>query len=210
MVDQPECYSSLAAILELSRALRGVDNGARIELVTANSSEIASEIKTFCETTGHVLVEHTIEPERIHFVIEKGEPREGEPERFVVICSSAKADSLIRSLETALMFRLTGHDSHLVLSGQAVVVLETDFDVVRDGGGRLFGKLALAEEAKRGYLMPEQLLVECEREGIVIHADGPSFDRFVGKNRDRIVVRARFIGPVGLTKLLVGANVVSG
>ena len=151
--------------------------GERVEVTTDAFTAIDTDVRTWCRTTGHRLVDAATTSEPYRFVIERG-PEHRSGRKLAAVISDDGLFELLSPLGFALAAALEGHDVSLYFQGPAVRVLAAGFTARMHGLGRPFSRFPRAGLAKAGHLPPQEKLRQLQHLGAVLYACGPSMDHY--------------------------------
>ena len=162
---------------EVHDALSRLDEGARLDVVTDASAAIDTDLRAWCRTAGHRLVDpRTTGPTRT-FTVDKGAPRRSE-RKFAAVINDDGLFELLAPLGYALAAALEGHEVSLYFQGPAVKVLADRYVAKMHGLGGPFSRFPRVGLAKAGHLPPQAKLGQLQHLGARIYACGPSMDHF--------------------------------
>ncbi len=161
----------------IDEALSSLDEGERVDVVTDAFTAIEPDLRAWCRSTGHVLVDADTTGETWRFTIEKGVPRRS-PRTYAAIIEHDGLLELLAPLGFALAAALEGHPVVLYFQGPGVKVLERGYTPRLHGLGRLFSRFPRAGLDKIGHVPPQTKLSQLQRLGGRIFACGPSMEHF--------------------------------
>lgn len=162
---------------ELHDALTGLDVGDRIAVTTDAYGAIDSDLRVWCRTAGHTLLEADTSGGTWRFTIEKGEAKRS-GRGFAAIISDDGLLELLAPLGFALAAALEGHDVALYFQGPAVKVLADGYTAKMHGLSRPFSRFPRDGLADAGHVSPQEKLRQLQTLGGRIYACGPSMDHF--------------------------------
>lgn len=159
-------------------ALAGLEEGGRVELTTDALPAIDSDIRAWCRTAGHRLVEATAPdggPQR--FVIERGR-RTGPVGKLAVVISNDGLLELLSPLAFSLAAALEGQRVAIYFQGPAVRVLARGFTARLRGLGRPFSRFPRRGLAAAGHVAPDEKVRQLLTLGATIYVCGPSLEHY--------------------------------
>jgi predicted peroxiredoxin/TusA-related sulfurtransferase len=151
--------------------------GEEVELLTDVFPAILPDLRAWCRTTGHELVEVLENSESRRVRLRKGAPRRNE-DRTAVVVSADGLEELLSPLGFALAAALGGAQVAVYVQGPAVHVLECDFRPRLRGLARPFSRFARAGLEKAGHVPPAEKLRQLQALGAQLYACGPSLQHF--------------------------------
>jgi TusA-related sulfurtransferase/predicted peroxiredoxin len=151
--------------------------GDEIEVTTDPFPAIEPDLRAWCRTTGHELVEVLKDGESWRVRLRKGTPRRND-HRVAVVLSGDGLEELLSPLGFALAAALGGAQVALYLHGPAVHVLAPGFRARLHGFARPFSRFARAGLEKAGHVAPAEKLRQLQALGACLYACGPSLEHF--------------------------------
>jgi TusA-related sulfurtransferase/predicted peroxiredoxin len=151
--------------------------GDEIELEIDPFQAIVPDLKAWCRTTGHELVDVHRDGESWRVTLRKGSLRRN-GHRVAVVVSSDDLTELLSPLGFALAAALGGAQVSVYLLGPAVHLLAPGFRARLYGPARPFSRFARTGLAKAGHVAPAEKLRQLQTLGGVLYACGPSLQHF--------------------------------
>ena len=164
-------------VFDVATELRDMAEGDVLELVTDDFEPFESDIRAWCESTGHVLIGSEAIGESRRFLIEKGSILPNDKACALVI-SAAGLEELLSPLGFALAAALEGMDVHLYFQGPAVRVLTHGFQPKLRGWSRPFSRIAARGMTRTGHIPAQDKLRQLHSLGATIYICGGSIDHF--------------------------------
>jgi predicted peroxiredoxin/TusA-related sulfurtransferase len=168
---------STAIIYEVVRSLRALDPGAVVRVRTDPLPAVDSDVRAWCRTTGHDLVDvEEAAGAREYLVRKTGEQRE-QP-GWAIVISTPGLEELLSPLGFALGAALAGSRVAIYFQGPAVRVLTRSFSEKLPGGKRPFSAFARRGLDKAGHPPPHTKLRQLDDLGAQLYVCGPSMAHF--------------------------------
>jgi predicted peroxiredoxin/TusA-related sulfurtransferase len=168
---------STAIIYEVVRSLRALDPGTVIRVRTDPLAAVDSDIRAWCRTTGHGLVDvEEADGARDYRVRKAGKQRE-QP-GWAIVISNPGLEELLSPLGFALGAALAASPVAIYFQGPAVRVLTRSFSEKLPGWKRPFTAFARRGLDKAGHPPPQTKLRQLDDLGARIYACGPSMEHF--------------------------------
>jgi predicted peroxiredoxin/TusA-related sulfurtransferase len=168
---------STAILYDLTRALRELPAGAVVKLRTDPLPAVDSDIKAWCRTTGHELIDsEQIAAARDYAIRKIAEPHQQPP--WAVVISDPGLEELLSPLGFALAAALAGSPVAIYFQGPAVRVLTRSFTEKLAGVQRPFSAFARRGLDKAGHPPPHTKIRQLQDLGARIYVCGPSMDHF--------------------------------
>ena len=185
LVDRRNKTISTYVVFDLAAQLQELEVGDRVELLIDDFEPITRDIATWCEATGHRLLDSTTTPHGRSLTIERGSPRKNGSSLAMVI-SADGLEELLSPLGFALAAALEGMDVNLFFQGPAVRVLATGFRPRLRGWARPFSRFAAASMSRTGHIPAQQKLRQLVSLGASIYMCAPSMQHFKVRTEDLI------------------------
>ncbi len=171
---------------EISAAFREMGVGERVDVITDAFPAIEADLRTWCDITGHRLVDTHTGGMTWRFSIEKGhERRTGR--KLAVVVSDDGLFELLSPLGFALAAALEGDDVSIYVQGPAVKVLTRGYVAPVHGVARPFGRIPRAGLAHAGHVSPQTKIEQVHRLGGRIFVCGPSMEHYKVERSDLVV-----------------------
>jgi predicted peroxiredoxin/TusA-related sulfurtransferase len=168
---------STAILYEVVRTLRELPAGAELAVRTELLPAVDSDIRAWCRTTGHELVDvQEGGRERTHR-IRKVEAVRRQP-AWALVISNPGLEELLSPLGFALAAALGGSPVALYFQGPAVRVLTRSFKEKLPGLQRPFSAFARRGLERAGHPLPHEKLRQLNNLGARIYVCGPSMEHF--------------------------------
>ena len=168
---------STAILYEVVRALRALTPGDEVRVRTDPLPAVDSDMRAWCRTTGHELVEVGEVDGARDYVIRKASEVRKQP-AWAVVISNPGLEELLSPLGFALGAALGGSAVALYFQGPAVRVLTRSFSETLPGWQRPFSAFARRGLARAGHPPPHEKLRQLEDLGARIYICGPSMVHF--------------------------------
>lgn len=169
-------------VYDLVEALRSLDEGDIVELITDDYEPIVRDIAAWCRTTGHEMVSSQPRGRTRRFLVAKRAEVTKEFSLAMVI-SDPGLEELLSPLGFALAAALEGANVSLYFQGPAVRVLARGYQPKLKGWYRRpFSRMAATGMAKAGHIPAQAKLRQLVNLGATIYVCGPSRDRFLPNN----------------------------
>jgi predicted peroxiredoxin/TusA-related sulfurtransferase len=168
---------STAILYEVVRALRELTPGDGVRVRADPLPAVDSDMRAWCRTTGHELVEVTELEGAREYVIRKASAVREQPAWSMVI-SNPGLEELLSPLGFALAAALGGSAVAVYFQGPAVRVLTRSFSERLPGWQRPFSAFARRGLARAGHPPPHEKLRELDDLGARIYICGPSMEHF--------------------------------
>jgi predicted peroxiredoxin/TusA-related sulfurtransferase len=157
--------------------LREMKEGEVLGIIAEDFDPIENDIRAWCRTTGHSLVELEKEADYQRYHIEKAIPEEKE-NKLALVISNPGLEELISPLGFALGAALEGIDVYIYFQGPAVKVLKKNFKEKLHGINRPFSIFARKGLTKIGHIPPQDKLRQLRELGAHFYICGPSMEHF--------------------------------
>jgi predicted peroxiredoxin/TusA-related sulfurtransferase len=177
MVDGRRRSVSTAILYEAWRAMRDLAPGALIKVRTDVLPAVDSDVRAWCRTTGHELVEVEERAGVREYVVRKAAKVREQP-GWAIVISNPGLEELLSPLGFALAAALDGSAVALYFQGPAVRVLTRSFSERLAGWQRPFSTFARRGLDKSGHPPPQQKLRQLDELGARIYVCGPSMAHF--------------------------------
>jgi predicted peroxiredoxin/TusA-related sulfurtransferase len=126
-VDATATWKPYRVAYEAIKALRAVETGATVEVLSRDDPGLPTDVATWCEAAGHHLVaSDRPAPGQALSLIRKGEPRRS-GRSMTVIVSTASLEHVVYPLDKALAAAVLGMDVHVVFEGAGVRLLKRGY-----------------------------------------------------------------------------------
>ncbi len=168
---------STAILYEVVRTLRELSPGDRMRVRADVLPAIDSDMRAWCRTTGHELVEVEEADGARDYVIRKASEVRKQP-AWAMVISNPGLEELLSPLGFALGAALGGSPVALYFQGPAVRVLTGSFSERLIGWRRPFSGFARRGLARAGHPPPHEKLRQLDDLGARIYICGPSMEHF--------------------------------
>jgi predicted peroxiredoxin/TusA-related sulfurtransferase len=168
---------STAILYEVACALRGLAPGDVISVRTDSLPAVDSDIRAWCRTTGHELVQVVEADDARDYAIRKPAEVRQQP-GWAIVISNPGLEELLSPLGFALAAALAGSPVAIYFQGPAVRVLTRSFSERLRGWRRPFSSFARRGLDRAGHPPPHEKLRQLEDLGARIYICGPSMDHF--------------------------------
>jgi predicted peroxiredoxin/TusA-related sulfurtransferase len=177
LVDGRGRLISTAILHEVVRALRELTPGDEVRVRADSLPALDSDMRAWCRTTGHELVEVGEADGARDYVIRKASEARKRP-AWAVVISNPGLEELLSPLGFALGAALGGSAVALYFQGPAVRVLTRSFSESLPGWQRPFSAFARHGLARAGHPPPHEKLRQLDDLGARIYICGPSMEHF--------------------------------
>jgi predicted peroxiredoxin/TusA-related sulfurtransferase len=168
---------STAILYEVVRELRELSPGEIVTVRTDPLPAVDSDIRAWCRTTGHQLVDVGDAADGREYAIRKAAARREQP-GWAVVVSEPGLEELLSPLGFALAAALGGSPVAIYFQGPAVRVLSRSFIERLGGWQRPFSRFARRGLERAGHPPPHEKLRQLNDLGARIYACGGSMDHF--------------------------------
>jgi predicted peroxiredoxin/TusA-related sulfurtransferase len=168
---------STAILYEVVRALRELPVGDEFVVRTDRVPAVDSDVRAWCRTTGHELVDVLEDGATRTYRIRKVEVERSQP-AWALVISNPGLEELLSPLGFALAAALCGSSVSLYFQGPAVRVLTRSFEEKLPGLKRPFSTFARRGLERAGHPPPQEKLRELGELGARIYVCGPSMEHF--------------------------------
>jgi predicted peroxiredoxin/TusA-related sulfurtransferase len=168
---------STAIVYEVVRSLRALDPGAVITVRTDPLPAVDSDIRAWCRTTGHGLVDVEEAGDARDYRVRKAGQQWQQP-GWAIVISNPGLEELLSPLGFALGTALAGSPVAIYFQGPAVRVLTRSFSEKLPGWKRPFTAFARHGLDKAGHPPPHTKLRQLNDLGARIYVCGPSMKHF--------------------------------
>jgi predicted peroxiredoxin/TusA-related sulfurtransferase len=168
---------STAIIYEVVRSLMALNPGAVIRVRTDPLPAVDSDIRAWCRTTGHGLVDVEEAADARDYRVRKAGEQRQQP-GWAIVISNPGLEELLSPLGFALGAALAGSPVAIYFQGPAVRVLTRSFCEKLPGWKRPFTAFARHGLDKAGHPPPHTKLRQLDDLGARIYVCGPSMEHF--------------------------------
>ena len=123
LVDARWTWKPYRVAYEVIKALRGLDTGAVVEVITKDDKGLLNDLGIWCRAVGHELLGVQPGEGEARVLIRKGEPVRND-KTMTVIMSTASLEQVVYPLDKALAGAVLGMDVNVVFEGAAVRLLK--------------------------------------------------------------------------------------
>ena len=197
---------STAILLEVARAMRGLAAGSVVKIRTDVRPAVDSDIRAWCRTTGHQLVEVDQVAGAREYAVRKAAEVLEQP-GWAVVISNPGLEELLSPLGFALAAALAGSAVSIYFQGPAVRVLTRSFSERLPGWKRPFSGFARRGLDRAGHPPPHVKLRQLEELGARIYICGPSMDHFRVRAEDLFLPDVRIAAYPSFVEEMNGAGV---
>lgn len=168
---------STAILYEVVRSMRELQPGAVINVLTDVRAAVDSDIRAWCGTTGHELVEVQEAAGTREYAVRKAAEVREQP-GWAIVISNPGLEELLSPLGFAVAAGLAGSAVSIYFQGPAVRVLTRSFSERLPGWKRPFSAFARRGLDRAGHPPPHVKLRQLNDLGARIYVCGPSMDHF--------------------------------
>jgi predicted peroxiredoxin/TusA-related sulfurtransferase len=181
---------STAILYEVVRALRELTPGDGLRVRADPLPAVDSDMRAWCRTTGHELIEVGKAEGAREYVIRKASEVRKQP-AWAMVISNPGLEELLSPLGFALGAALGGSAVALYFQGPAVRVLTGSFSEGLAGWRRPFSGFARRGLERAGHPPPHEKLRQLEDLGAQIYICGPSMEHFKVATEDLFLAAIR-------------------
>ncbi|HXZ70757.1 MAG TPA: DsrE family protein [Streptosporangiaceae bacterium] len=188
LVDARWTWKPYRVAYEVIRALRGLDTGSVVEVITKDDTGLLNDLGVWCRATGHELLSERPGQEEVRLLIRKGEPVRNE-RTMTVIMSTASLEYAVFPLEKALAGAVLGMDVAVVFEGAGVRLLKRGYRPRLSGlvGGLFTSKVEGVMKKEIGWPLPQESILILEDLGARFYICSPSLFGYGVHEQDLIV-----------------------
>jgi predicted peroxiredoxin/TusA-related sulfurtransferase len=168
---------STAILYDVVSELRVLSPGETVTLRTDRLAAVDSDVRAWCRTTGHQLVEVGEADDVLAYAIRKAAGCHEQP-GWALVISEPGLEELLSPLGFALAAALGGSSVAIYFQGPAVRVLKRSFSERLHGWQRPFSVFARRGLERAGHPPPHEKLRQLNDLGARIYACGGSMDHF--------------------------------
>jgi len=188
LVDARGTWKPYRVAYEVIKALRGLETGAVVEVITKDDQGLLNDLGLWCRATGHELLGKQPGRGETRVLIGKGEPARND-KTMTVVMSTASLDHAVLPLEKALAGAVLGMDVNAVFEGAAVRLLKRGYRPRLSGlAGRLFtAKVEAVMKDEIGWPLPQESILILQDLGARLYICSPSMFGYGVREQDLIV-----------------------
>lgn len=187
-VDARWTWKPYRVAYEVIKALRGVDTGSVVEVITKDDRGLLNDLGTWCRATGHELLSEQPGHRQVRVLLRKGEPVRSD-KTMTVIMSTASLEHAVYPLDKALAGAVLGMDVNVVFEGAGVRLLKRGYRPRLSGlAGAVF--TAMVERVMKkeiGWPLPQESILILEDLGARFYVCSPSMFGYGVQEPDLIV-----------------------
>jgi len=188
LVDARGTWKPYRVAYEVIKALRGLETGAVVEVITKDDQGLLNDLGLWCRATGHELLGKQPGRGETRVLIGKGEPARND-KTMTVVMSTASLDHAVLPLEKALAGAVLGMDVNVVFEGAAVRLLKRGYRPRLSGlvGGLFTAKVEGVMKKEIGWPLPQESILILEDLSARFHICSPSMFGYGVREQDLIV-----------------------
>lgn len=188
LVDARGTWKPYRVAYEVIKALRGLETGAVVEVITKDDQGLLNDLGLWCRATGHELLGEQPGQGQVRLLIGKGEPVRND-KTMTVIMSTASLEHAIYPLDKALAGAVLGMDIAVVFEGAAVRLLKRGYRPRLSGlvGGLFTAKVEGVMKKEIGWPLPQESILILEDLSARFHICSPSMFGYGVREQDLIV-----------------------
>ncbi len=197
LVDVRGTWKPYRATYEVIKALRDLETGSVVEVITKDDKGILADIGTWCEATGHELLDSQRQGDaEVRCLIRKGEPKRND-RTMTVVMSTASLEHAVYPLDKALAGAVLGMDVNMVFEGAGVRLLKRGYRSKLSGlvDGFFTPIMERVMNREIGWPLPQESIGTLEDLGANFYVCGPSMFGY-GVREDELIVADYTIGAV--------------
>ena len=174
LVDARSTWKPYRVAYEVIKALRGLDTGAVVEVITKDDKGLLNDLGIWCRTTGHELLGTQPGEGEARLLIRKDEPVRND-RTMTVIMSTASLEAAVLALEKALAGAVLGMDVNVVFEGAGVRLLQRGYRSRLSGlvGGLFTSKVERVMKEEIGWPLPQESILILQDLGAHFYLCGP-------------------------------------
>jgi predicted peroxiredoxin/TusA-related sulfurtransferase len=174
---------STAVLYEVACAMRELAAGTVVKVRTDIRPAVNSDVRAWCRTTGHELVEVDEAAGAREYSVRKAAEVREQP-AWAIVISNPGLEELLSPLGFALAAALAGSGVSIYFQGPAVRVLTRSFSEKLPGWKRPFSAFARRGLDRAGHPPPHEKLRQLQDLGARIYLCGPSMEHFKVRAED--------------------------
>lgn len=188
LVDARWTWKPYRVAYEVIRALRGLDVGSAVELITRDDKGLLNDLGIWCRAAGHELADVRPGGGDARVLIRKGEPVHSD-KRMTVVMSTANLEHAVYPLDKALAGAVLGMNVSMVFEGAAVRLLKRGYRPRLSGlAGRAFtGMVERVMRREIGWPLPQESILILEDLGARFYVCSPSMVGYGVREQDLII-----------------------
>ena len=188
LVDARATWKPYRVAYEVIKALRGLETGAVVEVITKDDKGLLNDLSTWCRATGHERLGEQRDQGQARLLIRKGEPVRND-RTMTVIMSTASLEHAVYPLDKALAGAVLGMDVNMVFEGAAVRLLKRGYRSRLSGlvGGLFTAKIEGVLKNEVGWPLPQESILILEDLGARFYVCSPSMFGYGVHEQDLIV-----------------------
>ncbi len=188
LVDARWTWKPYRVAYEVINALRGLDTGAVVEVITKDDQGLLNDLGTWCRATGRALLGVQPGAGETRLLIRKGEPVRND-RTMTVVMSTASLEHAVYPLDKALAGAVLGMEVNMVFEGAAVRLLKRGYRPRLSGlvGGLFTAKVEGVLKNEVGWPLPQESILILEDLGARFYVCSPSMSGYGVREQDFIV-----------------------
>ncbi len=188
VVDARWTWKPYRVAYEVIKALRGVDTGSVVEVITKDDRGLLNDLGTWCRATGHELLSEQPGHRQVRVLLRKGEPVRSD-KTMTVIMSTASLEHAVFPLDKALAGAVLGMEVNMVFEGAAVRLLKRGYRPRLSGlvGSVFTSKVEGVMKNEIGWPAPQESILILEDLGARFYVCSPSMFGYGVREQDLIV-----------------------
>jgi predicted peroxiredoxin/TusA-related sulfurtransferase len=208
LVDARWTWKPYRVAYEVIKALRGLDTGALVEVITKDDTGLLNDLGIWCRATGHELLRMQPSEAEARLLIRKGEPVRSD-KTMTVIMSTASLEQAVHPLDKALAGVVLGMDVAVVFEGAGVRLLKRGYRPRLSGlvGGVFTAKVEGVLKNEVGWPLPQESILILEDLGARFYVCSPSMFGYEVHEQDLIVSKYTLGAVVTWADLLARSDI---
>jgi len=188
LVDARRTWKPYRVAYEVIKALRGLDTGSAVEVITKDDNGLLNDLGVWCRATGHELLTVQSGEGEARLLVSKGEPVRND-RTMTVIMSTARLEHAVYPLDKALAGAVLGMEVNVVFEGAAVRLLRRGYRPRLSGlaGGLFTAKVEGVMKKEIGWPLPQESILILEDLGARFYVCSPSMFGYGVHEQDLIV-----------------------
>jgi TusA-related sulfurtransferase/predicted peroxiredoxin len=188
VVDARGTWKPYRVAYEIIKAVRPLDTGSVIEVITKDNQGLLNDIDVWCKATGHYLLRTQPGTGEARLLIRKAEPKRS-GQKMTVIMSTASLEAAVLPLDKALAGAALGMDVNVVFEGAAVRLLKRGYRSRLSGlvGGVFTSQVEQVMKTEIGWPLPQESILILEDLAAHFYLCGPSMFGYGVREQDLII-----------------------
>ena len=188
LVDARGTWKPYRVAYEVIKALRPLDIGSVVEVITKNDKGLLNDLGIWCQATGHELLGTQPGEGEARLLIRKGEPVRND-RTMTMIMSTASLEAAVYPLDKALAGAVLGMDVNVMFEGAGVRLVRRGYRSRLSGlvGGVFTSRVERVMNKEIGWPLPRESILILEDLGARFYLCGPSMSGYGVREQDLII-----------------------